>query len=70
LEKPQYIFVTDLTMQALLILILASLAVASLFLLFFIKATTEGQFEDTESPSARMLGDDYDTYNKTKTDNE
>ena len=45
-------------MNVLLILILASLGVALLFLAAFIWSVRSGQYEDTLTPSMRMLTDD------------
>jgi cbb3-type cytochrome oxidase maturation protein len=45
-------------MSVLLILILASLGVALAFLGCFIWAVKSGQFEDTCTPSMRILGED------------
>jgi cbb3-type cytochrome oxidase maturation protein len=45
-------------MNIVTILILASLLVALAFLGFFIWAVRNGQYEDTLTPSMRMLGDD------------
>jgi len=45
-------------MSVILILILASLAVAVAFLVAFIWAVKAGQFEDTCTPGMRILGDD------------
>ncbi len=45
-------------MSVILILILASLVVALLFLGAFIWAVRAGQYEDTCTPSMRMLADD------------
>ena len=45
-------------MSVILILILASLAMALLFLSCFIWAVKSGQFEDTCTPSMRILTDD------------
>jgi cbb3-type cytochrome oxidase maturation protein len=45
-------------MSVILILILASLAVALTFLGAFIWAVRSGQFEDTCTPALRMLADD------------
>jgi len=45
-------------MSVILILILASLAIALLFLGGFIWAVRSGQFEDTVTPSMRVLMDD------------
>ncbi len=45
-------------MSVILILILASLAVAVAFLAAFIWAVKAGQFEDTTTPGMRILGED------------
>ena len=45
-------------MSVILILILASLAVALAFLGGFIWAVKSGQFEDTCTPAMRILGED------------
>jgi cbb3-type cytochrome oxidase maturation protein len=45
-------------MSVILILILASLAVALAFLGGFIWAVRSGQFEDTCTPAMRILGED------------
>ena len=45
-------------MSVILILILASLAMALLFLGGFIWSVRSGQFEDTTTPSMRILGDE------------
>ena len=45
-------------MSVLLILMLASLAVALLFLFGFFWSVNSGQFEDTCTPSMRILTDD------------
>ena len=45
-------------MSVILILILASLAVASAFLAGFIWAVKAGQFEDTCTPAMRILSED------------
>ncbi|MEL7002374.1 MAG: cbb3-type cytochrome oxidase assembly protein CcoS [Bacteroidota bacterium] len=45
-------------MSVIFLLILTSLAVAGGFLTLFIFATKSGQFEDTTTPSIRMLFDD------------
>lgn len=45
-------------MSVILILILASLALAGTFLAGFIWAVRSGQYEDTLTPSMRMLTDD------------
>ncbi len=45
-------------MSVIVILILASLALALSFLAGFIWAVRSGQFDDTYTPSMRILGDD------------
>ena len=45
-------------MNVILILILASLGIALFFLAGFIWAVKSGQFEDTFTPSLRILADD------------
>ena len=45
-------------MSVVIILILASLVVALLFLAGFIWAVRSGQYEDTVTPSLRVLADD------------
>ena len=45
-------------MNVILLLMLASLAVAALFLGGFIWAVRAGQFEDTGTPPLRMLAED------------
>ena len=45
-------------MSVILILILASLAVALAFLAAFIWAVKAGQFEDTTTPAMRILSED------------
>jgi cbb3-type cytochrome oxidase maturation protein len=44
--------------SVLVLLIVASLAIATAFLVAFIWAVRSGQFEDTGTPPLRMLGDD------------
>ncbi len=51
-------------MSVVVILILASLAVALLFLAGFIWAVRSGQFEDTTTPSLRVIADDKECKNK------
>jgi cbb3-type cytochrome oxidase maturation protein len=46
------------SLSVIIILILASLLVASGFLLAFIWSVRKGQFEDEVSPSVRMLFED------------
>ena len=48
-------------MNVVVILILASLGVALLFLAGFVWAVRSGQFEDTTTPSLRMLADEPKT---------
>ena len=45
-------------MSVVIILILASLTVALLFLAGFVWAVRSGQYEDTVTPSLRVLADD------------
>jgi cbb3-type cytochrome oxidase maturation protein len=47
--------------SVVIILILASLAVALLFLAGFIWAVRSGQYEDTVTPSLRVLAEDSET---------
>ena len=46
-------------MNVIVILILASLAVALLFLAGFVWAVRSGQYEDTLTPSLRVLAEDH-----------
>jgi len=48
-------------MSVVIILILASLTVALLFLAGFIWAVRSGQYEDTLTPSLRVLGEESKT---------
>lgn len=55
-------------MSVVILLILASLTVALLFLGAFVWAVRNGQFEDTTTPSMRVLAEDSAEKNfKTKT---
>jgi cbb3-type cytochrome oxidase maturation protein len=45
-------------MEAIVLLILASLALAGVFLGVFIWASRTGQFDDTTTPALRILMDD------------
>ncbi len=45
-------------MNIIIILILISLTIALVFLIIFIWNMKSGQYEDTETPSIRMLFDD------------
>ena len=56
-------------MSAIIILILASLIVATGFLLAFLWAVRSGQFEDKVTPSMRMLWDDKKKKNINDTEN-
>lgn len=53
-------------MSAMIILISASLIVATGFLLAFLWAVRNGQFEDRYTPSVRMLFDDKQKNNDLK----
>ncbi|HBH24854.1 MAG TPA: cbb3-type cytochrome oxidase assembly protein CcoS [Cytophagales bacterium] len=55
-------------MEVIIILILFSLVIAIGFLVAFIWAVRSGQFEDTESPSIRMLFEDKSKKKKDKDD--
>lgn len=46
------------TMSVIIILLIASVSVASLFLLAFLWSVKSGQFEDDNSPASRILFDD------------
>ena len=54
-------------MSAVIVLILASLIVATGFLLAFLWAVKSGQFEDKVTPSMRMLWDDKKKKNNENT---
>jgi cbb3-type cytochrome oxidase maturation protein len=54
-------------MKIMLFLIIVSLLLALGFLVAFILATKDGQFEDEYTPSVRMLFDDELEANKTET---
>jgi cbb3-type cytochrome oxidase maturation protein len=45
-------------MSVLVLLIFASLAIATTFLVAFVWAVRSGQYEDTQTPSMRMLAED------------
>ena len=49
-------------MSVLVLLIFASLAIATTFLMAFIWAVRSGQYEDTETPSMRMLVEEPPTH--------
>jgi cbb3-type cytochrome oxidase maturation protein len=46
-------------MSVIIILLIASITVAALFLGAFIWSVRSGQYEDEESPPVRILFDDY-----------
>lgn len=48
-------------MKILVILIAASMGMAILFLILFVKAQKSGQFDDLESPSFRILNEKHKT---------
>jgi cbb3-type cytochrome oxidase maturation protein len=48
-------------MSVIILLIIFSVIVATAFLIAFIWAVRSGQFDDTKSPSVRMLFDDEKT---------
>ena len=51
-------------MSVIFILIIISMAVAGSFLALFIWATKSGQFDDTVTPSIRMLFEDKKKHGK------
>ena len=53
-------------MSALYILLAASLLVATVFLVLFIGAVKSGQYDDTVTPSWRILTDDHDNHKEEK----
>ena len=57
-------------MSVILLLILASVTFGSLFLACFIWAVRSGQYEDTCTPSLRLLTEDADGISKTPTTTE
>jgi cbb3-type cytochrome oxidase maturation protein len=46
------------TMGVMVILIVCSLGIASAFLVLFVMSTKKGQFDDTHTPSIRILFED------------
>lgn len=48
-------------MEIMIVLISASLLLALFFLFLFIKATKKGQFNDTYTPSVRILFEEKDS---------
>ncbi len=55
-------------MSVVVVLIIASVAVAGGFLAAFIWAVRSGQFDDTHTPAHRILFDDPSAPNETKKD--
>ena len=55
-------------MEVIILLILASLTLAGIFLAIFVWATKSGQFEDTTTPALRMLADDMPVVAVTSAD--
>lgn len=57
-------------MEIIILLVIASLSVALVFLAMFVWAVKSGQYEDDYSPSVRILFDQHsekkDTNNKSK----
>ncbi|MEI6864865.1 cbb3-type cytochrome oxidase assembly protein CcoS [Flavicella sp.] len=53
-------------MSVIYLLITISLIIALVFFIAFIKAVKSGQFDDSYTPSVRMLFDDKPTKKKTK----
>jgi len=45
-------------MSVIIVLIIVSLLIATVFLFFFLWAIHSGQYDDTHTPSVRMLWDD------------
>lgn len=56
-------------MSAIIILIVVSLTVAVLFLIGFLWAVNAGQYDDSYTPSMRMLQDDGTTNTNNKSIN-
>lgn len=54
-------------MSAILLLLIASIVVAALFLAAFIWSVRNGQYDDDYSPPRRMLFDDMSKKQNTKT---
>lgn len=57
-------------MSVIYLLITISIIVALLFLYAFIKAVRNGQFDDSYTPSVRMLFDDETKKDQPKTNND
>ena len=52
-------------MSVMIVLLIASICVAALFLLAFLWSVKSGQFDDDYSPSSRILFDNEKPSNKT-----
>lgn len=52
-------------MSAIFVLIIISLVLAVGFLIAFLRATKNGQFDDDQTPSIRILFDDEQKQNKS-----
>jgi len=57
--------VTTLTMSVIIILLIASISVAAIFLAAFIWSVKNGQYDDEASPAIRMLFDQPSTKKET-----
>jgi cbb3-type cytochrome oxidase maturation protein len=53
-------------MSVIILLLIASISVAAIFLVAFLWGVKSGQFEDDYSPSSRILFDDKPSSTKTK----
>lgn len=53
-------------MSVIIILLIASISIAGLFLFAFLWGVKSGQFDDDYSPPSRILFDDKPTSSKTK----
>lgn len=62
-RMPQKYFYTQILrgMSVIIILLIASISVAGLFLAAFLWSVKSGQFEDDYSPASRILFDDKPT---------
>jgi cbb3-type cytochrome oxidase maturation protein len=56
-------------MSVLVLLIFASLAMATAFLAAFVWAVRSGQYEDTQTPSMRVLSEEPPANRKSKQEN-
>lgn len=53
-------------MHVLFVLILISLGLAAVFLIWFLKAAQDGEFDDTTTPGMRVLFDDQKPANSSQ----